>query len=511
MNEFSFRLGVDQLDTATLFKLAQAPSPKIIVTEDVRSRVEVCRAQVEDILLSSKRVYGVNTGFGFLSDVKIEKEKLQQLQINLVRSHACGVGEPIDHKIVRALLILRAHTFLLGYSGVRWKTVESVLVFLKHDILPIIPSQGSVGASGDLAPLAHLARALMGEGKVFYRGEVRDSASVLKELSIDSLKLEAKEGLSLINGTHFMTAIASFAVEEAKNLVATADAAAALSLDAIRGSLAAFDPRIHELRRHKGQQITAANIRSLFSGKDAIVESHKDCGKVQDPYSFRCVPQVHGATRDVLKYVEETINRELNAITDNPLVFSNSEVISGGNFHGQPVALAMDFLAIAVAELGSISERRIEKITNPNLSGLPPFATHDSGLNSGFMIPHVVAAALVSENKVLCHPASIDSIPTSADKEDHVSMGPISARKARMVGANVCRVLSVEILAACQGIDLLSPLRPSDALNVLYNQVRSLAPRMECDRSMADEIEAIANWISTGGVTKALESISLTL
>lgn len=508
MNESCFCLGIDELDTSILVNLAKRPNPKICVTSEAQHRVEEYRAQVENILASKKRVYGVNTGFGFLSDVSIETDKLQQLQINLIRSHACGVGEPLEPTIVRALLILRAHTFLLGHSGVRWQTVQCVLSFIKHDILPVIPSQGSVGASGDLAPLAHLARAFMGEGNVIFNGQTRKSIEVLNELKIDLLKPEAKEGLSLINGTHFTTVIAAFAVEESKNLLKTADAASALSLDAVRGSLTAYDERIHLVRGHAGQKTVASNIRRIFQGEDRILDSHKDCGKVQDPYSFRCVPQVHGASRDALNYIEQVINRELNSITDNPLVFGE-DVLSGGNFHAQPVAIVMDFLAIAIAELGSISERRIEKITNPHLSGLPPFVTRDSGLNSGFMIPHVVAAALVSENKTLCHPASVDSIPTSADKEDHVSMGPIAARKARLICKNVSRVLAIEILAACQGIDLLSPLSPSPALQSLYCEVRRIAPELKVDRSMSDEIEAIAHWIFDGGVSSVLERVKV--
>jgi histidine ammonia-lyase len=301
-----------------------------------------------------------------------------------------------------------------------------------------------------------------------------------------------------------MTTVASFALEEARRLLVAADAACALSLDAIRGTVQAFDPRIQDVRGQAGQKVVARNIRRLFEGKDTIAESHKDCGKVQDPYSFRCAPQVHGATRDTLAFVAQTVETELNAVTDNPLVFDDGAVVSGGNFHGQPIALAMDFLAIAVAELGSISERRIEKITNPALSGLPAFATRNSGLNSGFMIPHVVAAALVSENKVLCHPASVDSIPTSADKEDHVSMGPIAARKAREVVRNVRRVLAIEYLAACQGVDLLAPLRPAPALDAIYEAIRRMAAPVNQDRSMAGEIEAVADWIDRSGVQATL-------
>jgi histidine ammonia-lyase len=350
----------------------------------------------------------------------------------------------------------------------------------------------------------------MGEGDVRFRGETVPAAEALAQLELAPLQLAAKEGLSLINGTHFMTALAAFAVEEAKTLAAAADIAAGLSLDAVRGTARAFDARIHAARPHAGQQRVAANVRALFAGSDGIMESHRDCDKVQDPYSFRCVPQVHGASRDAIAYGAAAVDVEIGSVTDNPLVF-DGEVLSGGNFHGQPIALAMDFLAIAVAELGSIAERRIEKITNPSLSGLPPFATRDSGLNSGFMIPHVVAAALVSESKVLCHPASVDSIPTSADKEDHVSMGPIAARKAREVIRNTSRILAIEFLAATQGLDLLAPLKPAPALAQVVAEIRRMAPVMETDRSLHKEIEAVARWALGGGAAGTVAAAGIQL
>jgi histidine ammonia-lyase len=507
----AFKLGVERLTSSKLVALATSPNPRVEVTPQAYERLALFRGHVDNVLKSDARVYGINTGFGFLSDVAIPNDKLQQLQVNLIRSHACGVGEPIDDRIVRAMLILRAHTFLLGHSGVRQETLEKIITFLHHDILPVIPCQGSVGASGDLAPLAHLALGLMGEGDVKFEGKVESAASVLEHLGVKPLAPQAKEGLSLINGTQFMSAIGAFAVEEARMLCKTADVAAALSLDAIRGTLQAFDQRIQNVRQQPGQNIVAQNVRNLFSSPDEIMDSHKDCGKVQDPYSFRCVPQVHGATRDVVNFVIRTLESELNSITDNPLVCADGEVISGGNFHGQPLAMAMDFLRIAVAELGSISERRIEKLTNPHQSGLPAFVTKDSGLNSGFMIPHVVAAALASENKILCHPASIDSIPTSADKEDHVSMGPIAARKAREVNLNVRRILAIELLAALQGIDLLAPLRPAKHLEAVSEEVRKFAPTMTTDRSLHKEIEAVALWIGRDGITSTLQTTGITL
>jgi histidine ammonia-lyase len=511
MSRAAFRLGEDRLTTAALVALASAPDPKVEVSAAARARLLGYRKRVDDILGDDKRVYGINTGFGFLADVQIDKSKLRELQVNLVRSHACGVGDPVPDEVVRGMLLLRAHTFLLGRSGVRGETLDLVLSFLRHDVLPIVPCQGSVGASGDLAPLAHLALGLMGEGDVRHRGETATAGTVLKALGLEALEPAAKEGLSLINGTQFMSVIAAFAVEEARAVARAADVATSLSLDAVRGTLAAFDVGVHEARPQVGQGVVAKNVRALFAGKDAVMESHKDCGRVQDPYSFRCAPQVHGASRDAIAYAADVVEIDLNSVTDNPLVLDDGRIVSGGNFHGQPVALAMDFLAIAAAEIGSISERRTEKITNPALSGLPAFAVKDSGLNSGFMIPHVVAASLVSENKVLCHPASVDSIPTSADKEDHVSMGPIAARKARDVVRNVRRVLAVELLAACQGLDLLAPLTPAPALAAAYKEIRTRSPAMFVDRSLHKDIELVATWIAADGPAKAAKTAGVTL
>jgi histidine ammonia-lyase len=500
----AFRLGEETLTAARLVALAAKPDPALSVSHAAKDKVRQYRAVVYRVLSDNRRVYGINTGFGFLSDVAIEPDKLEQLQANLVRSHACGVGPAVADEVVRALLVLRAHTFCLGHSGIRWEVIEQTLAFLRHDILPVIPCQGSVGASGDLAPLAHLALGLMGEGDVRVKGEMVPAAQALKAFNLKPLVPQAKEGLALINGTHFMTTIGAFAVHEAKVLARTADVAASMSLDAIRGTTRAFDERVHLPRGQAGQALVAGNVRRLFSTADEIVESHKYCGKVQDPYSFRCVPQVHGASRDAIDHAERIVQIDLNSVTDNPVVMLDGDVVSGGNFHGQPVALVMDFLAIAVAELGSIAERRVEKLTNPHLSGLPAFVTKDSGLNSGFMIPHVVTAALVSENKILCHPASVDSIPTSADKEDHVSMGPIAARKARDVIANVRNVLAIELLTAAQGIDLLAPLKPSKALAAVFGELRAMAARMDKDRSLHRDIAAVSAWIGAEGPLKAV-------
>lgn len=500
-----FKLGKEALTPAKLVALARQSSPQVVVDPEIWERLDKYRKAVEVTAAADAKSYGINTGFGFLSDVKIPQEKLAQLQVNLIRSHACGVGNPCQPEIVRGLLILRAHTFLLGHSGVTRRAVEQVLAFLEHDILPLIPEKGSVGASGDLAPLAHLALGFMGEGNVMVAGKVMSADGALKQFGLAPYLPAAKEGLSFINGTHFMATVGAFACVEADILARNADVIACLSLEAIRGTLKAFDSRIHEVRKQPGQKIVAANIQRLFAGKDEIMSSHADCGKVQDPYSFRCIPQVHGAVRDVIAHVTKVVEGDLNSVTDNPLVFlqeqHDHDVISGGNFHGEPLAMAMDYLAIAAAEIASISERRTEKLTNPSQSGLPPFVTEDSGLNSGFMIPHVVAAALVSENKVLAHPASVDSIPTSADKEDHVSMGPIAARKARQIIANGLHVLAIEALTAAQGIDLLSPLKPAPALERVFQSIRGISHGMKLDRSLHGDIASIADWLSKSGAT----------
>lgn len=494
-----FSLGVDRLTWSKLVDLAASPVPQVEVSSEAWVRLDRYRKLVESAIESGKTIYGINTGFGFLSDVRIERDKLQTLQFNLIRSHACGVGDAAPSEIVRALLILRAHTFLLGHSAVSRKPVEKVLEFLRHDILPVVPMQGSVGASGDLAPLAHLALGLIGEGDVLYKGRRTTAASALKEAGVEPLVPRAKEGLSLINGTQFMAVLGSFALKDAHILVETADVLAALSLEAIKGTKKAFDPRVHAVRDQSGQKLSAANFWQLLSGDDEIMASHADCGRVQEPYSFRCAPQVHGATRDVLGFVASRVDGDLNSVTDNPLVFDDGSVISGGNFHGQPLAMALDFLGIAVAELGSISERRIEKLTNPAMSGLPAFVVKDGGLNSGFMIPHVVAAALVSENKILSHPASVDSIPTSADKEDHVSMGPIAARKALKICSHVADILAIEALTAAQGVDLHAPLKPSLPLTKIHGKIRTLSPEMSSDRSLHGDIIKVSLWIKAGG------------
>lgn len=500
-----FNLGMDRLTSEILVHLSCEKSPSLQILPEARQRLRTYREIVNSAIEEGRTIYGINTGFGFLSDVKIANHQLEELQVNLIRSHACGVGDFLNEKNVRALLISRCHNFLLGHSGVSEECVEKIIEFLKHDILPLVPSKGSVGASGDLAPLAHLALGLIGEGECFYLGERRPVKDVLKECGLKPLNPQAKEGLALINGTQVMTTLAAQAVIQAKILLESSIVISCLSLDAVRGTKVAFDSRIQNIRPHPGQIKIAKFIQELFSSHDDIMLSHKDCGKVQDPYSFRCIPQVHGASLDAIEYVCGVVDTELNSITDNPLVFDNGDIISGGNFHGQPVALATDFLAIAVAELGNIAERRIEKMTNPALSGLPSFIIDGSGLNSGFMIPQVVAASLVSENKVLCHPASVDSIPTSADKEDHVSMGTIAARKALEVNKNVAHILAIELLSACQGIELLGKGNPSLPLTKVWKKVRQICPFLLKDRSLHKEIVELSEVILNGSIIKWAE------
>ena len=458
------------------------------------AKVDAGRAAVLRALRTGDAVYGVNTGFGDLAAIRIADDRLVQLQRRLILSHASGLGEPLEDEVVRGMLLLRANTLARGHSGVRPRIIETLMAFLNAGVLPVVPSRGSVGASGDLAPLAHLALPLVGCGAVRIDGEEASAAEGLRRAGLAPLVLAPKEGLALINGTQAMTSLLALSCLDARRLVRIADLVAALSTDALRGTDTAFDPRLHALRAFRGQRASAANLWSLMRGS-AIRESHRAGDvRVQDPYSVRCTPQVHGAVRDVLEDVEAKVAIEMNAVTDNPLVFPGEDgggaaILSGGNFHGQPMAFAADFLAIGLAELASISERRIEKLTNTAFSGLPPFLAPDAGLNSGFMLAQVTAAALVAENKVACHPASIDSIPTSADKEDHVSMGMGAALKLRTVVANVRRVLAIEFVAAAQGIDLLRPLRSSERLEAAHAMVRERIAFREDDREMAVDLE----------------------
>jgi len=480
----------------------------VTLADSARERMAAAREIVEHAAHGrEEHTYGVNTGFGRFVSRSIPEELTEELQLRLLRSHACGVGEPYPDEIVRAAMLLRANALAKGYSGARIETVELLVECLNRRVLPYVPSRGSVGASGDLAPLAHLALPLIGEGEATVDGDRLPGAEALAEVGLEPVRLQAKEGLSLVNGTQFMAAFGALGVVRAQRLAKTADIACAQSLEALQGSRTSFLPQVHALRPLQGQADSAANVLQLLEDS-AINESHRWCDKVQDAYSLRCAPQVHGASRDLLDYAARTVSIELNAATDNPLVLVEDRMlVSNGNFHGQPLAFALDALAMAVSELADIAERRVERLVNPSLSGgLPAFLTGDGGLNSGFMIPQYVAASLVSENKVLAHPAAVDSIPTSAGQEDHVSMGNASGLKAWQVLANAERVLAIELLAGAQAVEFLAPLQPGVGVRAAREFVRSLSPRLRDDRPLAPDIEAVAAAVRDGSLLEAVEA-----
>lgn len=479
---------------------AVAQGARVAIADGVLERVAASRAVVENILTGDAAVYGINTGFGKLSDMRIRAEDLRTLQLNLVRSHSCGVGEPLSREATRSMLLLRANVLAKGFSGVRPVVLETLVAMINHDVLPVVPAKGSVGASGDLAPLAHLALGAIGEGMVVYGGARVPAAKAMSAAGITPLQLEAKEGLALLNGTQAMSAVGALALLEIEALSRAADVVGAMSLEALCGTPVAFDPRIHAARAHAGQNAVAANLREILSGSE-IRESHLDCSRVQDAYSLRCMPQVHGAVRDAASHARRVLETEFNSATDNPLVFPDTgEVLSGGNFHGEPVALVLDYLAVAVTELASISERRVERLVNPDLSGLPAFLIRDAGTNSGMMIAQVAAVALLAENKVLSHPASVDSLPTSANKEDHVSMGMTSALKLATCVENVRSVLAIEALCAAQGIDFLAPLVPAPRVARAHARLREAVPFFEHDEVLADKIAALTPIVATLGL-----------
>ena len=473
-----------------------------------RARMSASRAVLEKLIAGGTAMYGVNTGFGKLKDVRIPPEQMTLLQENLIHSHCSGVGASLPAETVRAILLLRANTLAQGPSAIRPEVVDTLLDMLAADLMPEIPSQGSVCASGDLAPLAHLALAAMGEGSVRYRGELMPAAAAFRQAKLAPIRFGPKEGLSVINGTQVATAIGCLAAARAGNVLACADIAAAMSIETLRGSSAAFDERLHLMRPHRGQIDTAANLRRLLADS-GIMDSHRDCDRLQDSYALRCVPQVHGAVRDTLRHLRSILKTEINSVTDNPILDSEREqILLGGNFHGAPIGYAMDFLAIAFTDLASISERRMERLLNPSLSGLPPFLAGDPGLQSGFMMAHVTAAGLVSENKGLSHPASVDSIPTSAAQEDHVSMGTWAARKAAAIVENTERVVAIEILAAAQGLDLLHPLAPARALAVGHRFLRGQIPPLDGDRVLAGDIETAAAIIRNFELRSRVETVA---
>jgi len=485
----------------------------VSIAPEAIDRVARSRRVIESILEAGETVYGVNTGFGKLADVRIPAEKLAQLQTNLVRSHACGLGEPLSEPESRAMLLLRANVLAKGYSGVRPDLLDLLVAMLNAGVHPLIPAKGSVGASGDLAPLAHLALVVIGEGEAFYRGTRMTGTRALAAAGLRPLSLAAKEGLALLNGTQAMTAVGALAVSHASRLASIADLAGAMSLEALMGTPAAFDERIHAARPHPGQMASAAHLEKILAGSE-IRESHRSHSvdpRVQDAYCLRCMPQVHGAVRDVLAHVTRTLETESGSATDNPLVFSaeninqkirrseTTEILSGGNFHGAPLSYAFDYAAIALTDLASIAERRIDRLINPDINeGLPAFLCDDAGLSSGYMIAHVTAAALLNECKVLAHPASTDSVPTSGGKEDHVSMGMTGALKLRQIVQNLEHILAIEMLCAAQGLDYRQPLRPGKIVAEAHAKIRALVPHLDEDRVPAPDIEAIAKAIRDG-------------
>jgi histidine ammonia-lyase len=483
----------------------------VLLAPDSRAKVEQARAVVEAIVSSNQVAYAITTGVGKLSDVRIAGDQIRELQVNLVRSHAVGVGEPLPLAETRSMMLLRANSLAKGHSGVRPIVIDTLCEMLNRGVTPVVPSQGSVGASGDLAPLAHLALALIGEGECYDERATRlASGDALKRAQIKPIVLEAKESISLINGTQAMLALGTLALLSAETLVDSADVIGGLSCDALKGTDAAFDERIHRVRPHSGQIKTAANLRRMLEGSQ-IRESHRECGRVQDAYSLRCIPQVHGAVRDTLAHCREVFEVEANSAVDNPLVFltdpklAQGDVISGGNFHGEPLAFALDFLAIALSALAGISERRIERLVNPTLSeGLPPFLAPSAGLNSGFMMAQVTAAALVSENKVFAHPASVDSITTSGNKEDYVSMGMTAALKLRRVVENTRNVLAIEAMAVAQALDFLAPLKTSKRGQAAHAAIRSVCATMEKDRVMYPDFARMAQLLAAGKIAEAL-------
>ncbi|MGD0265748.1 MAG: histidine ammonia-lyase [Candidatus Methylomirabilota bacterium] len=471
-----------------------------------RPKVDAARHVIEDALAAERPIYGVSTGFGPLSDVFVGAADREALQRNLLRSHAIGIGDPIGEAETRATILLRANVLAKGYSGVRPEIIDLLCELLNRGVHPIIPERGSVGASGDLAPLAHLALVLIGEGEARHGGERLPGAEALRRANLVPITLKAKEGLALINGTCGMTGIGALALARADRLVTLADVAGAMTLEALRGSQVPFDERIQAMRPHPGQAASARNLRTLLQDSEVMV-SHKDCGKIQDSYTLRCMPQVHGGVRDAMAFARETLSRELNAATDNPLIFADSgDILPGGNFHGHPVSLALDFLAVALAGLCGISERRIERLVNPQLSELPPFLVKSSGLHSGFMVTQISAASLVSEVKILASPASVDSIPTSGSKEDFVSMGWLAAVKASQIVERLAAILTLEFLCAAQGLDFLLPLRPGRGVLPAYELIRNHVPHLDQDRVLRQDFDRLLPLLLDGTLLDAVEA-----
>ncbi|WP_164019527.1 histidine ammonia-lyase [Pyxidicoccus trucidator] len=495
-------------DTLKLEQILQVARNEVTVelAPEAATRVRASRALVDRVAAGDTPSYGINTGFGTLAEVRIDKKDLRDLQRNLILSHACGVGTPLPLPEARALLLLRCNVLAKGYSGIRPETLTLALDMLNRDVVPVVPERGSVGASGDLAPLAHLALVFIGEGEAFHQGQRLPARQALERAGLQPVVLEAKEGLALVNGTQAMCAVGTLLQLRAESLAELADVAGAMTLEGLLGSHKPFIPEIHDVRAHPGQKQCAAHLREILVGSE-LVETHVNCSKVQDPYSLRCMPQVHGAAREGLSFARRILEVEVNSATDNPLVFTETErIVSGGNFHGQPISLAMDVVAMALTQLSSISERRVEQLVNPSLSGLPAFLAKNSGLNSGFMIAQVTSAALVAESRVLSHPASVDSIPSSAGREDHVSMGMTAALKGRQVSDFTRSCLAIEVLCAAQALDFRLPVKPGKGALAAYELVRSKVPHMDRDRELHKDIEAVSQLIDSGALLAAVRS-----
>lgn len=478
---------------------------QVEISEEAIKRVEKSRGIVDKIVEEDRVVYGITTGFGKFSDVSISGEDCKTLQRNLIISHACGFGDSLDTDIVRAIILLRANALSKGYSGIRLSTIQTLVAMLNKGVHPIIPEKGSLGASGDLAPLSHMVLPMIGEGEAEYKGKIISGREAMNEAGIEVVQLIAKEGLALINGTQVMTAIGVLALWDGINLIKSGDIASALTVEALRGITDAFDLRTHNIRPHEGQIETAKNILALVDGSSLV--TYQGEIRVQDAYTLRCIPQIHGASKDALNYVKHKVEIEINSVTDNPIVTEEGDVISGGNFHGQPMALTFDFLGIAMSEIANVSERRLERLINYQLNDLPAFLVKHGGLNSGFMITQYAAAALVSENKVLAHPASVDSIPSSANQEDHVSMGTIAARKARDIIRNAERVVATEVLAACQAIDFREEYTLGKGTKVAYEAVRDVVDFIENDVVMYKEIDKVTELLHSGRLANKVEEV----
>lgn len=497
----------DGLTLEQLVQVVRYETP-VELSEEAKKRIQKSRDLVDKFVDEKRVIYGITTGFGKFAEVKISEDETKALQKNLIMSHSCGVGNPLSKDIARAVMLLRANALSKGFSGIRLETVETIIAMLNKGVTPIIPEKGSLGASGDLAPLSHMVQPMLGLGNCYYKGEVRSSKEAMEEAGIKTIELTSKEGLALINGTQVMTAVGALTLYDAMNLSKVSDIAASMTMEALGGIIDAFDDRITQVRQHDGMKKTSKNIRTILEGSKNV--TRQGDVRVQDAYSLRCIPQIHCGSKDALNYVKEKVDIEMNSVTDNPIIFPDDEAaISAGNFHGQPMALPFDFLGIALSELGNISERRLEKMVNPALShGLPAFLCKNGGVNSGFMIVQYSAAALVSENKVLAHPASVDSIPSSANQEDHVSMGTIAARKAREIYFNSRKVLAMEILASCQAIDLNENVEGlSKATKAVYDKVRSVVTFNDKDRIMNTDIEAVDKLIVDGTLIKAVEDV----